>query len=184
VRNRAIATVVGAALSLAVWSSASNARGDDGDDRPPAVATWKHGDPVPEGYRAVRKHALTKLGGALLVGSYAFAVAVHFTLLLTCSSAFDRFMGGTGSTPTCNPAPSSTWPLLIPLAGPWVTLASTNVNYGTVFWLSLSGAGQIAGATVLAYSFLAPQYKLVPLYRAMIAPAPIGDGGLMVSGRF
>jgi hypothetical protein len=169
---------------VAVWSSAPNARGDDGDGKAPTVATWKHGDPVPEGYRAVRKLALTKLSATLLAGSYAFAVAVHVTLLFTCSSAFDRLMGGGGSTPHCNPPPSSTWPLLIPLAGPWVTLASTHANDGTAFWLSLSGAGQIAGAAVLAYSFLAPQYKLVPLDGATIAPAPIGDGGLMVSGRF
>lgn len=178
-RKTIVLAIVGLLFAAAWPRTACASEADSSGDAD--LPRWNVGDPIPEGYRAAHDLKLAKLGGAILASSYAFDVAVYLVGVATCSSAWDGFMGGDGSA-TCNPAPSS--PLLIPLAGPWIVLARPHIDSGTVFWLSLSGAGQAAGAGLLAYSLLLPQYKLVPREDIAVGFAPIGHGGLAMSGQF
>lgn len=141
---------------------------------------------VQSGAAGVRDHRLTKVGAGVFLGSYGLAAFIEFISFLCAGSASQG--GGPDLSPTkCQPRHSSTIPLLIPLAGPFLALTNSDVraDRGMVFYSSVSAIGQIAGAGLMVYSLLRPHYRVAPLgVNAFVLPGAAGSRGVTVVGRF
>jgi len=142
-----------AAGLLLLPSSAAQAR--DSDD----VKSWRLGQPPPVGYHVARKHTLGLVGGSILAGGYAISATYALAFLSEC-----YFPAGDGRTSPCDPSPESRAApfLFIPIAGPFLTFTNREVRSdgGAVFWFSVFGAAQVAGAGLLAYDLAVPRYGL------------------------
>jgi hypothetical protein len=58
-------------------------------------------------------------------------------------------------------------------------------DYGSVFYTAVSIPGQLIGAGLWIYGSARPGTRLVPMENgAMVSFAPIGSGGVALSGRF
>jgi len=116
-------------------------------------------------------------------------------------------MGGEDcSSGSCKPDPVNTLPFLIPVAGPFIALASEQVrtDRGMLFWGIASGAIQFGGATVFVIGPATapkapPPNKPLPLDKApltekapaldkqmslRIVPMTSDRGGLSLIGQF
>jgi hypothetical protein len=115
----------------------------------PAILDYEDGDPVPPGYHK-SSHARKGLviGGSVLFGT---------TYLLTLSVA------GIGQLVNdVYPKGSKDFgPLLIPVAGPFVGLATTQPSSGGAFGLALLGLMQAGGVAMFIAGFAAPKTRLV-----------------------
>jgi hypothetical protein len=166
--------------------SSSYARASDVE----GVKTWQLGDPAPVGYHVARKQTFGIVGGSLLAGGYGFSVIYGLTFLTEC------YVPGLRSDP-CHPDPLyRAAPLLfIPVAGPFLTLTNRDVRSdgGAVFWFSVFGTLQVAGAALLTYDLAVPHYGLKrgertatassPPPRLFLVPAYVGHGpGLILAG--
>jgi hypothetical protein len=149
--------------------------------------TWRPGQPVPDGYRVVRKRALGIVGVSLFGGGYALSALSGLALMAGCSIP----AGGGSDSSTCHNSISSasaTW-LLLPVAGPFAALTRSDVQKdgGAVFWFSTFGAMQVVGAGLLTYYFAAPKYRLEKSDDAGVILLPVFGRhmqGLWLSERF
>jgi len=159
------------------------------------VKAWRLGEPAPAGYHVARKHTLGIVGGSLLAGGYGFSALYGLVFLTEC---YLPGADGRASDP-CHPSPEHrAAPLLfVPVAGPFLTLTNADVRRdgGAVFWFTVFGTLQLAGAGLLAYDLAVPHYGLKrgqgtlasnpPPPRWMLAPAYVRRGpGLVFSGQF
>jgi len=148
----------GRAKWLAVWLlllSSSTARARDSED----VKSWRLGEPPPVGYHVARKHTLGLVGGSMLAGGYAISVTYGLAFLGEC-----HFLSGDGTSDPCDARRENQAApfLFIPIVGPFLTFTNRDVRNdgGAVFWFSVFGAAQVAGAGLLAYDLAVPHYGL------------------------
>ncbi len=138
----------------------------------PRIMNYEEGQAVPEGYR-VEERARR---GLIIGGAVTFGVTYILSAMvgLVAESA-DRASGGTGQ---------SYIPLYIPLAGPFITIGTSDAKGGGVFVLMVDGLAQVAGAAMFIGGLAAPQKKLVRNDVALsVKPIVTGDTlGLGVSG--
>jgi hypothetical protein len=189
------------AVSIATWSSVVvlgastrvNAEEFEVTTGRPQLTTsaWSHGDPVPDGYREVRKHTLTIVGTAVLGGGYVLSSVTGLGLMASCSSFMSGGDDGGDSDSSChkNISNSSAAWLLVPVAGPFVALTRSDVrnDSGGIFWSVAFGTLQVVGAGLLTYDWLNPRYGLEKSDEFSLALSPVFDGynrGLLLSGRF
>ncbi|MEM1028727.1 MAG: hypothetical protein AAGN82_00155 [Myxococcota bacterium] len=133
--------------------------------------TWHPEDGVPPGYRvATRANVPRLVAGAVTLG------ILWFLTVPTVLSASDE---------------TAALPALVPLAGPFIAIETTGARELDAYWLLLNGLGQVAGASLLASSVLAPDAVLDRIYdrkapgvTTHVAPM-VGPNraGLMAGGR-
>lgn len=141
-------------------------------------SSWEPGDPVPEGYRVVRRSRR----GLVIAGSIVGGIAYSSSVVAAVAIAED-----------------DSAPLLIPVVGPWIMLATGSVKdracsdaelrdymdpercgdrSGTRAALALDGLMQVAGATMLTIGLAYPSTRLVRNnFRLSMAPIPFGHTG-------
>ena len=129
--------------------------------------------PVPYGYtRVYRARKGLIIGGAVTLGSVYLAT----TLVATGVSAVNE-VDGTHTDITA---------VYVPVVGPFLEISQTD-NFAARFFLTLSAAGQTAGAIMLIYGLTNPRTVLVRNDQLSIGLAPVignGASGLSVVGRF
>lgn len=185
-RGRALAQALAAAL---IVLSGSYARAQA---RVGGVREWRLGQPAPIGYHVARKHTAGIVGGSLLAGGYGLSVLYGVALRSECHVPTES------TTRPCNAEPlyHAAGFLFIPIVGPFLTLTDHEVQQdgGAIFWFSVFGAMQVAGATLLTYDLAVPHYGLKrgpgPLVgagsppRFWVAPTYLGRGpGLVLVGQ-
>jgi hypothetical protein len=148
---------------------------DDRDDRrarrprlPPARLKWQEGDPIPPGYAP--KHRANV--GLLVTGAVLFGVSYLPSLGIAASSDEndDEYL-----------------PLAIPVAGPFVTIATADSEGAGTFWLAMDGVTQATGLTLFIASFVAKTSYLRRISEAPTSPGAnlaVGPGSLGVRGAF
>lgn len=143
---------------------------------------YEEGDPVPAGYRVVRQ----KRRGLIISGSIVLGVPWALSLAIAAGNDFDD---GTGL-------------LAIPVAGPWLMLAtdhardkrcSSAYDYcdedrsGLRAMLVLDGLAQVAGASLLTAGLVSHRVRLVrDDVTVSVVPTSFGAGryGLYAEGAF
>jgi hypothetical protein len=138
---------------------------------PPPTLDYIEGQPVPPGYR-VHTQTRTKLaiaGGSLFGGSYLLSV-------------------GVASVDSGNQRSSPLLPLVIPLAGPFITIASAGSRDAATLLLVLDGLAQTSG--VLMFIIGLASEDTVLLRNDLRAAAPeipeidVGPGAASARWRF
>ncbi|MET0791887.1 MAG: hypothetical protein ABW061_10235 [Polyangiaceae bacterium] len=187
-RGRAKSVV---ALLFLLWSSHARAQANDLD----GIKHWQLGEPAPVGYHVARKHTLGIVGGSILAAGYGLSALYGLVFLSEC---YVPAGDGRTSQPCPRSAEHRTAPLLfIPVAGPFLTFTDKNVRNdgGAVFWFSVFGTAQAAGAVLLAYDLAVPRYGLKrgdgpqtsssARPRWLLAPVYLNRGpGLLLTGQF
>jgi hypothetical protein len=135
------------------------------------VLDWREGEPVPDGYRPVRRaNRSLVMAGAITFGS------VYVTTGLAGAIAADAGARGSGT-------------LLVPVLGPFI-MAGLQGSATGGFMLVLDGLAQAAGVTMFAVGLAQPRAKLVrvELGKVEVTPVPMTFGpssaGLGFVGRF
>ncbi|WP_437284137.1 hypothetical protein [Sorangium sp. So ce406] len=138
----------------------------------PKVLPWREGEPVPPGYHPeerVRK-------GLVISGAIVFGTVYLFTAI---GGADAVYRGSSGYAA-----------LFVPVAGPFLTLATTRQDDLETMALVLDGLVQVTGAALLLPGLLVPKTVLVrdDVSKAFVVPAPMSFGpssaGLGLVGRF
>ncbi|KYF65048.1 hypothetical protein [Sorangium cellulosum] len=138
----------------------------------PKVLPWREGEPVPPGYQPetrVRK-------GLVISGAIVFGTVYLFTAI---GGADAVYRGSSGYAA-----------LFVPVAGPFLTLATTRQDDLETMALVLDGLVQITGAALLLPGLLVPKTVLVrdDVGKAFVVPVPMSFGpssaGLGLVGRF
>lgn len=134
---------------------------------PAARLPWSEGDPIPAGYMVQSRPTV----GLLITGAVLFGVSYLPSLGIAAST--DR-------------NDEEYIPLAIPVAGPWVTMATADSEGAGTFWLAVDGVVQATGATLFFVSLAARQS-----YLRRVADAPtttpalaVGPGSVSVRGAF
>jgi hypothetical protein len=144
----------------------------------PPVLPYREGQPVPPGYHVEERRSR----GALITGYILTGVPYVIGLIAATSSNFANSSGY----------------LLVPWAGPWLTLgfrknhcetssdpAECFEDMGVGMGLVFDGIIQGAGGVVLLAAYLAPRPKLVRDGQVSFRFTPVGTGyGVGASGRF
>ncbi|MGZ5966191.1 MAG: hypothetical protein ACXWP4_00890 [Polyangiales bacterium] len=136
---------------------------------PPELAAtprpWKDGDPAPPGYRVVRHTNSTMTRWGWITFSVAYGIAA---------------IGAIGDSKDGSI-------LLLPVAGPWVYMASTKTSYshlgdGTT---ALIGIGEGVGLLLLIFGY-SGKHVLVPTTPGLMVTPVVGPGtyGAVAVGRF
>ncbi|HVY45213.1 MAG TPA: hypothetical protein VHB21_05000 [Minicystis sp.] len=170
------ASVVGIALATALLFSSGAARADAPPKLdpilrfPPKLLPYDEGAPVPPGYHVeTRPTKSYLLGGASLFGaSYLVSAVIAATVVAARQ-----------------PDASRVAPLAIPVAGPFVTLATAHAGVPGGVVLAVDGIAQTAGAILFVSGFYIPEKVLVfdtlPAVTARLVPGP---GTLALRGTF
>lgn len=138
-------------------------RGDDADEddrgrrnprrrQPPARLKWDEGDPIPPGYAPKTRPNLA----LLITGAVLFGVT---------------YLPSLGIAASVDEGDDELIPLAIPLAGPFVTIATADAEGAGTFWLAVDGVVQVTGATLFIASFAAKSSFL-----RRVAGEPLADG--------
>jgi hypothetical protein len=154
-----------------------------------AIDDWEEGDPVPPGYQPdtrIRKGLV--IGGAVTMGSLWLLSVVFGAALVSIEETddeLDRISGFQDDT-----GPEDYYPLFVPVAGPFITIATAQSSgVGTAFLL-IDGIAQTGGLAMLIAGIAAQQSYLrpVPQYGEIdIQFAPVvapGFAGMGLSGSF
>ncbi|WP_434041027.1 MULTISPECIES: hypothetical protein [Sorangium] len=138
----------------------------------PKVLPWREGEPVPPGY-----HPETRVRKGLVIsGAIVFGTVYLFTAI-----------GGGDAVYRGSPGYAA---LFVPVAGPFLTLATTRQDDLETMALVLDGLVQATGAALLLPGLLVPKTVLVrdDVGKAFVVPAPMSFGpssaGLGLVGRF
>lgn len=146
----------------------------------PKKLPYDEGDPVPPGYHvdtSIRKGLV--IGGAVTFGAIYLITALTAGLIQSVAD-------------TVNSEAEEVTPLYIPVAGPFVAMATLNAEGGGIVALALLGVGQAAGVGMFITGLAAQQTELVrndvganDKPRIHLAPL-VGKGqqGLSVVGSF
>jgi hypothetical protein len=132
---------------------------------PPRIMDWDESQPIPPGYH-VTSHVRTGMivGGAVLFGSlYLLSILVA--------------AGNADSNPGQSNGDAS---LYVPVAGPFLQIASTSSSLGNVV-LAVDGLAQAAGIAMFIYGIAAPRTFLVRndlgITTPMLVPMKMGQDG-------
>lgn len=131
--------------------------------------------PVPEGYHleSTPRYGLVAAGVSMTATLWVVSTITAITL--------DREKSDDGD-PNFD---DMYWPMFIPVAGPFATIATADSSGTGAAILALDGAIQTLGLALAIAGFAAPTIELVPDYVLTVAPTASGDtGGLCVSGSF
>lgn len=149
----------------------------------PRTLPFEEGEAIPPGYTP-RQKART---GLIIGGSVTLGVAYLFSLMAfviddsVCSEP--DFGGSSGDS--CS---SDLWPLSIPVAGPWLTLGTTDGAQDGLMILILDGVAQVGGVAMLALGISSKKTVLVRNDLAEVHVAPLvtagGIHGVALGGTF
>ena len=141
---------------------------------------YEDGDPVPPGY-----HVDTKIRKGLVIGGAATFGALY--LLTALSAAVVQ-----SAADSVGDDADEVIPLYIPVAGPFVAMATLEAEGGGIVALALLGVGQAAGLGMLITGLAAQKTELVrndvgAVQKPRIRLAPTagkGQPGMSVVGSF
>jgi len=138
---------------------------------PKYIDDYEEGDPIPPGY-----HVQTKVRTGLVVGG-----SVTFGIFYLTS----MFIGGVAQLASeVGDSNRDFGPMLIPLAGPFVTIGTAHARDGGAIGLAMLGVFQTAGAAMLIGGIAAPRKRLVRDIAGVKVTPTVGLGSLGVSGSF
>lgn len=120
--------------------------------QPPARLKWDEGDPIPPGYAPKSRPNLP----LLITGAVLFGVT---------------YLPSLGIAASVEEGDDELIPLAIPLAGPFITIATADAEGAGTFWLAVDGVVQVTGATLFISSFVAKSKFL-----RRVAGEPLADG--------
>jgi hypothetical protein len=129
------------------------------------IEDWEPGDPVPAGYRPDTQpfSGLVKAGAGTLFGMYGATVVAGSFLALAEDIDLDDGVDDNGIDP------EDWYPLFIPVAGPFVTIATAGTERAGTTLLVLNGVVQVSGLAMFIAGFAAQRDVLVriPTYNGM-----------------
>ncbi len=149
------------------------------------ASDWEEGDPVPPGYREdtrIRKGLV--IGGAVTLGALWLVSVVVAGFAVSIEEADDATIDSNGL------GPEDFYPLFIPAAGPFITIATTEASGAGLAFLLIDGIGQAGGLAMLIAGLAAqetyirpvPQYgELTVEVQPIVAP---GFTGMGLTGTF
>lgn len=143
----------------------------------PRYLDYEEGDAIPPGYRTgtrVRKGLV--VGGAVTLG-----VSYLLTIFVAGIGQLANDVGSTGSR--------DYGPLLIPVVGPFIGIATTHASNGGAFGLAFLGVAQTAGLGMLIGGIAAPKTVLIrneagSVKLQVVPQLGMGSTGLGVVGTF
>jgi len=149
---------------------------------------WESGDPVPAGYHVGSKTRVGMIiGGAVITGITWGITALGAAAFSAADKTTDNFNVALGG----KARPTDVTPLYIPVAGPFIQVATTGGGVVGKVFLLLDGAIQAGGAAMIIYGIVSPREFLVRDAKKTTKPtwtvAPgVGPGqqGLSVVGTF
>lgn len=120
---------------------------------PREITTWEDGDPIPPGY-----HPDTRSRKGLIIGgAVTFGVFYLISALVGAGSLAECSAHNIISTSPCN----DLGPLLIPAAGPFISLGTSHADGGGAALLILDGVVQAGGIAMLVLGIAIPRTVLV-----------------------
>lgn len=127
------------------------------DHRPRVIEDWEPGDPIPEGYRqdTQSRGGLVKGGAATLFSVYGLTAVVGSFLVLAEDIDTEDGVDDNGVDP------EDYYPLFIPVAGPFVTIATADTGRAASAVLVVDGVAQVAGFAMFIAGFAAQKDVLV-----------------------
>lgn len=132
-------------------------RGYAYDNRPRVIEDWEPGEPIPEGYRqdTQSRSGLVKGGAATLFSVYGLTAVVGSFLVLAEDIDTEDGVDDNGVDP------EDYYPLFIPVAGPFVTIATADTGRAGSAVLIVNGVTQVAGFAMFVAGFAAQKDVLV-----------------------
>jgi hypothetical protein len=137
---------------------------------PARTLPYEEGDPIPVGYAVEQRatRSLILLGGSMFGASYLVSAVVAGTVLTKNEPDASRMA-----------------PLLIPVAGPFITLANVNGGPGAAVFLTIDGVFQLTGAAMLVGGIAFPEKVLVlKPFPGATARVTVGPGSAGLAGEF
>jgi hypothetical protein len=145
-------------------------------EAPYVIEDWEPGDPVPDGYREdsrIRKGLV--IGGAATMGGAWLITCVVAGVGQSIEAVDDELEEGTGYDDGVS---ESDWAVLyIPVAGPFVAIATLDASGGGLAPLIVDGVVQSAGLAMLIAGLAAQDHRLVRVGDADIHVAPVAGAG-------
>jgi hypothetical protein len=136
---------------------------------------YREGMPVPEGYH------LEETPRYGLIAAGASMTATLWIVSTISAIALDRQASINGD-PNFD---DRYWPMFIPVAGPFATIATADSSGTGAAILALDGTIQAVGLAMAIAGFAAPTVEIVPDYQLTVTPLASGEtGGLAISGSF
>jgi hypothetical protein len=154
--------------------------------RPRVIEGWEPGDPVPDGYRpdTQPRSGLVKAGAATFFSTWGVTAIVGSFLVMAEDIDAEDGVDGNGVDA------EDYYPLFIPVAGPFVTIATAETKGAASTALVIDGVAQTAGLTMFIVGLAAQEDVLVriPTYGGnTVEVKPIvgkGFQGVGVDGSF
>lgn len=148
----------------------------------PRTLPYDEGQPIPPGYTRREKPRLGLIiGGAVTLG-VSYLLSLMAFVIDDSVSCVDDF--GDGS---CDDG-SDLWPLAIPVAGPFLTIGTTDGEQDSLTILLLDGIAQVGGVVMLVLGVTSKKTVLVrnDLAEVHLAPVALSGGGhgLGLAGHF
>lgn len=148
----------------------------------PRTLPYDEGQPIPQGYTRREKPRLGLIiGGAVTLGvSYLLSL---MAFVIDDSVSCVEFDGSGGCDET-----SDLWPLAIPVAGPFLTIGTTDGEQDSLTILLLDGLAQVGGVVMLVLGVTSKKTVLVrnDLAEVHVTPLSFANGGhgLGLAGHF
>jgi hypothetical protein len=149
----------------------------------PKTMDYEDGDPVPPGY-----HVDTRIRKGLVIGGAVTFGTVYLLTALTAAAvqSTDDAFGGSSTS-------DDVTPLYIPVAGPFIGMATMDAEGAGVFALAVVGVVQAGGLAMFIAGLAAPKTELVrndiglvekPRIRLAPTASKKGEPGLSLVGTF
>jgi hypothetical protein len=156
---------------------------------PYVIEDWEEGDPIPDGYQPesrIRKGLV--IGGAVTLGALWVLTIVIAAAGQSIEATDDELTTAVGGDPEADGRTEGDWAVLyIPVAGPFVGIATLDASGGGLAILIIDGVAQTGGLAMLIAGLAAQETRLVRIGGAEITVTPeVGPNqtGLGVHGRF
>jgi len=138
----------------------------------PAEMPYLEGQPIPPGYHQDTKArtGLIAAGAAVFGGLWLVSAGVGL--------AYQELQDDLASAVE-KKSKDKEWPLVIPLAGPFITIGTAHAQQEASFLLVVDGLGQCAGVAMFIAGFAAPKQVLVydGSAKVMVLPTNMGTSG-------
>ena len=158
------------------------------DDRPHEIDDWEEGDPIPPGYtpRGRMRKGLV-IGGAVTLGAVWVVNVLVTSIAISIEEADEDLSSSTGSVDTVKP---EDWaPLYVPVAGPFIAMATLKASGSGIAVLAIDGVAQAGGLAMLIAGVATEKTVLVRDYSTgfemSATPVVAGDfQGVGITGKF
>jgi hypothetical protein len=158
-------------------------------DGPYVIEDWEEGDPIPDGYQPesrIRKGLV--IGGAVTLGASWLVTVVITAAGQSIQAADDELVEAAGGDADADGRTADDWSVLyIPVAGPFVGVATLDASGGGLAVLLIDGVVQTGGLAMLIAGLAAQETRLVRIGDAEVRVAPVanaGEASLGLVGRF